>query len=93
MWLFDTKTSIWQQLLPHNSAIFTRRNNFTSVLYGESIVVFGGLQSPNGDLMSDELLVLNLKPNESKQHSRATSDKICGICRVADFCDSKASSE
>jgi len=53
VWLFDTETRVWQQLRPQNSGAFTRRNNFTAVLYGDAIVVFGGLQSPGGELMSD----------------------------------------
>jgi len=48
VWLFDTETLIWQQIRPHNSAVFTKRNNFAAVLHGDTVIVFGGLQSADG---------------------------------------------
>lgn len=48
VWLFDMQTMIWQELRPYNHEVFSKRNNFAAALHGDSIVLFGGLQSPGG---------------------------------------------
>jgi hypothetical protein len=82
VWVFDTETCVWQLIRPLNEAVFTKRNNFSAVLYNDSIIIFGGLLSIQTNAMSDDLIVLDLSVAKTIPKDAELPANICSICTL-----------